>query len=127
MTFCLEFLKKFYVTDSYNEKTTALKSVILLDHLGKTIKIVDGNIIFKNHISLTTTVELALKLLQSPVASIQLSAYHILKHAVLKLVQLDQATIELENFEVNTLNIKKVEEVLQNTQSIVNTILMDFK
>ncbi|KOX73030.1 E3 ubiquitin-protein ligase listerin [Melipona quadrifasciata] len=113
--------------DSYNEKTTALKAVVLLDHLGKAMKIIDGNIIFKSHISLTTTVELALKLLQSPVPSIQLSAYHVLKHAVLKLVQQDQDTIELENFDVNTLNIKKVEEVLQNTQSIVNTILMDFK
>ncbi|KAK1131911.1 hypothetical protein K0M31_016058 [Melipona bicolor] len=113
--------------DSYNEKTTALKAVVLLDHLGKAMKIIDGNIIFKSHISLTTTVKLALKLLQSPVPSIQLSAYHVLKHGVLKLVQQDQDTIELENFDVNTLNIKKVEEVLQNTQSIVNTILMDFK
>ncbi|XP_043579866.1 E3 ubiquitin-protein ligase listerin [Bombus pyrosoma] len=113
--------------DSYNEKTTALKPVLLLDHLGKAIKMVDGNVIFKSYIPLTTTVELALKLLQSPIASIQLGAYHILKHAVPELVQQDKDTAELENFDINSLNIKKMEKVLQNTQNIVNIILMDFK
>ncbi|XP_017758583.1 PREDICTED: E3 ubiquitin-protein ligase listerin [Eufriesea mexicana] len=113
----------------YNEKTTGLKPVILLDYLGKAIKILNGNVIFKSasNISLTTTVKLALNLLQSPVASIQLGAYHVLKHAVPELVQQDKATVELENFDVNTLNIKKMEDILQNTQNIVNTILMDFK
>ena len=109
----------------YGEKATALEVVILLDHLGKAMEMVDGNIIFKNHVFLTRTVELALKLLQSPVPSIQLGAYHILKHA--KLVEQDKNTIELKNFDVNTLNIKKLEEILQSTQSIMNAILMEFK
>lgn len=125
----MQFLTKSYIAGLYNEKTTGLKPVILLDYLGKAIKMLNGNVIFKSasNISLTTTVKLALNLLQSPVASIQLGAYHVLKHAVPELVQQDKATVELENFDVNTLNIKKMENILQNTQNIVNTILMDFK
>lgn len=124
----MQFLTKSYIAGLYNEKTTGLKPVILLDYLGKAIKMLNGNVIFKSasNISLTTTVKLALNLLQSPVASIQLGAYHVLKHAVPELVQQDKATVELENFDVNTLNIKKMENILQNTQNIVNTILMDF-
>ncbi|XP_076766423.1 E3 ubiquitin-protein ligase listerin [Xylocopa sonorina] len=118
-----------FYADSYNERTIALKPIVLLDYLGKAVKVLNGNVIFGNQsqISLETSINLALKLLQSPVASIQLSAYHVLKHAVSELVQQDKATVELENFDSNTLNIKKMEDVLQNTQNIVNTILMDFK
>lgn len=115
------------MTDVYCEKTTALEVVILLDHLGKAMKMVDGNIIFKNHILLRRTVGLALKFLQSPVSSIQLGAYHVLKRAIPKLVEQDKDTIELKNFDVSALNIKKLEEVLQSTQSITNAILMEFK
>lgn len=106
-----------------------MKPVVLLDYLGKAIKILDGNIIFKNqsNVSLMTIVKLTSKLLQSSVPSIQLGAYHILKHTIPVLVQQDKTTVELENFDINTLNIKKMEDVLQNTQNIVNTILMDFK
>ncbi|KAF3422395.1 hypothetical protein E2986_12017 [Frieseomelitta varia] len=74
--------------DVYSEKITALEVVILLGHLGKAMKMVDGNIIFKNHIFLTRT-----------------------------LVEQDKNTIELKNFDVNTLNIKKLEEILQSTQN----------
>lgn len=118
-----------FYAESYNQKTTVLKPVVLLDYLGKAIKILNGNVILKNqsNVSLTTIVKLTSKLLQSPVPSIQLGAYHILKHTVPVLVQQDKTTVELENFDVNTLNIKKMEDVLQNTQNIVNTILMDFK
>ena len=70
-----------------------MEVVILLDHLRKAMKMVDGNIIFKNHTFLTRTVGLALKFLQSPVSSIQLNAYHVLKHAVPKLVEQDKNTI----------------------------------
>ena len=106
-----------------------MKPVVLLDYLGKAIKILNGNVILKNesNVSLTSIVKLTSKLLQSPVPSIQLGAYHILKHTVPVLVQQDKTTVELENFDVNTLNIKKMEDVLQNMQNIVNTILMDFK
>ncbi|CAK9795315.1 E3 ubiquitin-protein ligase listerin [Anthophora quadrimaculata] len=115
--------------DSYNEKTTALKPVTLLEYLGKAVKMLDGNIIFANQSnpSLITSVNLSLKLLQSPVASIQLGAYHVLKHAVPPLVQQDKATVESEDCDLSSLNIKKIEDVLQNTQNIVNTILIDFK
>ena len=44
--FYLQFLNKFYVTDLHNEKTIALKIVILLNHLWKAMKMVDRNIIF---------------------------------------------------------------------------------
>ena len=118
------FNQMCYITDVYSEKTTDMEVVILLDHLGKTMKMVDGNIIFKNHTFLTRTVGLALKFFQS---TMQLGTYHILKYAVPKLVEQDQNTIKLKNFDVNTLNIKKLEEVLQSTQNIMNAILMEFK
>ncbi|KOX71819.1 E3 ubiquitin-protein ligase listerin, partial [Melipona quadrifasciata] len=114
-------ITKFWIFALCSEKTTALEVVILLDHLGKAMKMVDGNIIFKNHIFIT----LALKFFQFPVSSIQLGAsYHILKYATLKLVEQDKNIVELKNFDVNTLNIKKLEEVLQSTQSIMKAILM---
>ncbi|XP_034174521.2 E3 ubiquitin-protein ligase listerin [Osmia lignaria lignaria] len=114
-------------TDLYNEKAV-LKQVVLLDYLGKAVKMLNGDIIFIDQsLSLTDTVQLSLQLLQSPVASIQLGAYHVLKHAVPELVRLDKVFVESENFDVNNLNIRKMEDVLQNTQNIVNTILMDFK
>ncbi|XP_043265520.1 E3 ubiquitin-protein ligase listerin [Colletes gigas] len=124
-----------FYANSYNEKTTGLKPVVVLDHLGKAVKISDGNILFENQsnvspevpVDLNQTVQLSLKLFQSPVVSIQLGAYHLLKHAVPVLVKQDKATVELENFDANNLNIKKVEDVLQSTQNIVNAILMDFK
>lgn len=124
-----------FYADSYNKRTTTLKPVIVLDYLGKAVKMSNGNILFKNQssvslgepIDLSCAVELSLKLFQSPVTSIQLGAYHLLKHAVPVLVEQDKATLELENFDVNTLNIKKMKNVLQNTEIIVNTILMDFK
>lgn len=123
----LFFSTKFRVTDMYNQETTALEVVILLDHLGNAIRRIDGNIIFKNHVFLTTIVELALKYLQSPVSSIQLGAYYLLKHAIPKLVEQDKIAIELEDFDINTLNIKTLEKVLQSTQSVMNAILMEFK
>ncbi|KOC69982.1 E3 ubiquitin-protein ligase listerin [Habropoda laboriosa] len=115
--------------DSYNEKIIALKPVVLLEHLGKAVKMLNGSIIFTNESnpSLVTSVNLSLKLLQSPVASIQLGAYHVLKHAVPELVQQDKAIVEVENADLSALNIKKIEDVLQNTQNIVNAILIDFK
>lgn len=133
--FCFSNLLKIHFTDSYNKRTTTLKPVIVLDYLGKAVKMSNGNILFKNQssvslgepIDLSCAVELSLKLFQSPVTSIQLGAYHLLKHAVPVLVEQDKATLELENFDVNTLNIKKMKNVLQNTEIIVNTILMDFK
>ncbi|XP_012139948.1 E3 ubiquitin-protein ligase listerin [Megachile rotundata] len=117
-----------HYTDLYNEKTV-LKHVVLLDQLGRAVKMLNGDVIFKNQssISLKDSVKLSLKLIQSPVASIQLGAYHVLKHAVPELVRQDKVIVETENFDPHTLNIRKMEDVLQSTQNIVNTILMDFK
>ena len=56
--FYLQFLTKFYVTNLCSEKTTALEVVILLNHLEKAMKMVDGNIIFKNHVFRATTVQI---------------------------------------------------------------------
>lgn len=119
----------------YNDKKTTLKPVVVLDYLGKAVKMLNGSVLFKNQsrvsptvvVDLNYTVQLSLKLLQSPIASIQLGAYHLLRHAVPVLVHQDKTTVELENYDLNTLNIKKIEDVLQHTQNIVNTILMDFK
>ncbi|XP_053980359.1 E3 ubiquitin-protein ligase listerin-like [Hylaeus volcanicus] len=121
--------------DSYDKKTAVLKPIIVLDYLGKAVKMLNGNILFETQskiapsipVDLNDTVKLSLKLFQSPVASIQLGAYHVLKQAVPVLVEQDKATVELENFDANTLNIKKIEDVLENSQNIVNTTLMDFK
>lgn len=121
-----------YFADSYKEETTALKPIVLLDHLGKAVKILNGNTLFKSLTSLnilrTSSLTLLLKSLQSPIASIQLGAYHVLKHALPGLVEEDNAVVAgVENPDLNKLNIKKMEDILQNTQNIVNTILMDFK
>ena len=112
-----QFLTKCCVTDVYSEKITALEVLILLDLSEKVMKMVDENIIFKSHTFLTRTVELALKFLQS---NIQLGAYHVLKHAMPKLVEQNKNTMELKNFDLNTLNIKKLEETFQSTCSVMN-------
>jgi len=118
----------------YNQDAATIKSNILLDHLGKAISILDENILFKKHddkdidtINFNEILKLSLKLLQSPICSIQLGAYHVLKRIVPEFIRLDKVFIEFENFELNNLNIKKLEEVLLNIQNIVNTMLMDFK
>ncbi|KYN02241.1 hypothetical protein ALC62_07025 [Cyphomyrmex costatus] len=59
--------------------------------------------------------------------TIQLGAYYILKYMVSELVQHDKILVESDNFESSNLNIKKFEEVLLNIQTIVNTMLMEFK
>jgi len=123
-----------FCASSYNQDATTIKSVILLDHLGKAISMLDENVLFKKHddkdidtVNFNEILELSLKLLQSPIRSIQLGAYHILKCIVPEFIRLDKMFVEFENFDVNNLNIKKLEEVLLNIQNIVNTMLMDFK
>lgn len=117
----------------YNKDTVTLKYIIPLDCLGKSISILDKNILFKKYnkssetINFDETLKLCLKLLQSPILNIQLSAYHVLKHMVSELVQRDKVLIESDNFEPNNFNIKRFITVLLSTQNIVNTILMEFK
>lgn len=115
-----------------NQDTT-IKSTIPLNYLGKAISILDKNILFKRYnkdtkeINFNKMLELSVKLLQSPVPSIQLGAYYVLKHMVLELVQYDKTLFESDNFEPSSLHIRKLEEVLLNTQNIVNTMLIEFK
>lgn len=122
-----------FCADLYNQDTVTLKSIILLDCLGKSISILDKNILFEKvdeHseiINFNEMLKLSLKLLQSPIPSIQLGAYHALKHIVPKLVQCDKILIESDNFESNNFNIRRFKTVLLNTQNIVNTMLMEFK
>ncbi|KYQ46429.1 hypothetical protein ALC60_14525 [Trachymyrmex zeteki] len=58
---------------------------------------------------------------------IQLGAYYVLKYMVPELVKHDKVLVESDNFESSNLNIKRFEEVLSNIQTIVNTMLMEFK
>ncbi|XP_076246293.1 E3 ubiquitin-protein ligase listerin [Calliopsis andreniformis] len=124
-----------FYADFYSRETVVLKPIIALDCLGKSVQMFSRHVLFKNQLNVSSTVlvdlhhtvKLSLKLLQSSISSIQLGSYYLLKHGVPELVQEDQTNVELENFDLNTLNIKKIEEVLQNMQNIVNTILMDFK
>lgn len=117
--------------DSHNEDTATIKSTVPLDYLGRAISVLDRNILFKKcdgkAVNLDEMLELSLKLFQSPVPSIQLGAYHMLKHMVPELVQQDKVLVESENFEPIGLNIKRLEAVLLSTQSIVNTMLIEFK
>lgn len=117
----------------YNKDTVTLKYIIPLDCLGKSISILDKNILFKKYdkpsetINFDEILKLCLKLLHSPILNIQLSAYHALKHMVSELVQRDKVLIESDNFEPNIFNIKRFIAVLSSTQNIVNTMLMEFK
>ncbi|XP_014468985.1 PREDICTED: E3 ubiquitin-protein ligase listerin [Dinoponera quadriceps] len=123
-----------FCADRRNEDTPVIKSTIVLDYLGRAVSLLDKNVLFKRHdgeatqtIDFDETLELSLKLLRSPVPSIQLGAYHMLKHMVSELVQQDKVLVESENFEPSGLNIRRLEEVLLSTQNIVNAMLIEFK
>lgn len=122
-----------FCTDLHDEDTATIKSTVPLDYLGRAVSILDRNILFKKHdedaqtVNFDEMLELSLKLLQSPVPSIQLSAYHMLKHMVTELVQQDKVLVESESFEPSGLNIRRLETVLLSTQNIVNTMLIEFK
>jgi len=122
-----------FYADLCNQSTDIITSIIPLNYLGEAICAFDSSILFKNYYEQTETIDfnkmlmLSLKLLQSPVPSIQLGAYYALKYMVPELVQQDKVLVESDNFEANNLNIKKFEEVLSNIQSIINTMLMEFK
>ncbi|RLU22515.1 hypothetical protein DMN91_004793 [Ooceraea biroi] len=123
-----------YCADLCDQDAATVKSTVTLDHLGKAISMLDENILFKKSdgkdmdaININEMLELSLRLLQSPIPSIQLGAYHALKRMIPEFVRHDKVLVEFENFELSSLNIKKLEEVLLKTQNIVNTMLMDFK
>ncbi|XP_048513180.1 E3 ubiquitin-protein ligase listerin isoform X2 [Athalia rosae] len=123
-----------YCSDLYNQHDISSTKIILLDNLGEALKLVDNEIFFKQQSSATLApinsgqvIELSCKWLQSPVPSLQLSAYQALKKVIPELVSQDKTLIESENFNPNSLNIKKFEHILAATQSIVNAMLLDFK
>lgn len=122
-----------FYADLCNQNTDDIKSIIPLNYLGEAICTFDNNILLKKYdeqtemIDFNKMLKLSLKLLQSPIPSIQLGAYYALKYMVPEFVQHDKVLVESDTFESSSLNIRKFEEVLSNTQSIVNTMLMDFK
>lgn len=122
-----------FYADLCNQNTDVLKCVIPLNYLGEAICAFDSSILFKKcdeqaeMIDFNKMLKLSLKLLQSPIPSIQLGAYYTLKYIVPELVQHDKVLVESDNFKPSSLNIRKFEEVLSNTQNIVNTMLMEFK
>jgi len=120
-----------FYADLCNQNTDVIKSIIPLNYLGEAICTFDNSILFKNDetemIDFKKMLKLSLKLLRSPVPNIQLGAYYILKYMIPELVQHDKILVESDNFEPSSLNIRKFEEILSNTQNIVNTMLMEFK
>ena len=72
-------------------------------------------------------IKLLLKLIHSPVLSLQLGTYIALDNIINILVERDKAIIEIEDFDAKSLNMGRFEQVLRSSQTIVNTILMDFK
>lgn len=123
----------FYV-DLYNKKSDMLMPGIVVDYLSKAMSVVDGNTFFKSHeasksqsITSTDLIDLSLKLLPSPVPSLQLGAYHVLSRVIPKLVEQDKVLLEGESCDPKDLNIRRFEDVLSSTQRIVNAMLMGFK
>lgn len=123
-----------YLSDFYNQRDISSMQVIILNTLGESLKLVDEKIFFKQQsnatlgsIDIEKVIKLSFKLLQSPVPSLQLSAYQALKKVIPELVARDKAIIEIENFDSDKLNLKKFEPVLTATQNVVNAMLQDFK
>ena len=119
--------------DLYNKKSEFLTSGIVLDYLGKAMSVIDANTFFKSHDSITQSrkitsndiINFSMKLLSSPVSSLQLSAYHVLRLLIPKLVEQDK--ILLDGEKAKELNITRFKEILSSTQNIVNSMLMGFR
>ncbi|XP_011301777.1 E3 ubiquitin-protein ligase listerin [Fopius arisanus] len=112
-----------------NSKNHFLTPIIVINHLGTALKILDGDILFGESSSINENqlMLLCIKLLSSPVASIQISSFHLLKVLVPKMVERDKLLIDEENFDCKRLNLAKFVENLTENQRIVNAMLMDFK
>ncbi|XP_046596991.1 E3 ubiquitin-protein ligase listerin isoform X1 [Neodiprion lecontei] len=123
-----------YCSDLYNQHDVSSMQLVLLNNLGEALKLVDEKIFFGQHTSAAfesinseKVIKLSFNLLQSPVPSLQLSAYQVFKKIIPELVARDKNLIESESFDLNLLNFKKFENVLASTQYIVNAMLLDFK
>ncbi|XP_014299364.1 E3 ubiquitin-protein ligase listerin [Microplitis demolitor] len=122
-----------YYADLFNKKTEFLTPILMLNYLGNAIKLLDGNVFFKEPTDALITVtsddliKFSLKLILSPIPNLQLSAHYALNRLIPTLVDQDKNTIEQENFDTTTLNIHKFEDTILQTQKIVDTMLSDFK
>ena len=120
-----------FIADFYNQKEIPLVTNILLDTLGQALQLIDKNIFFKQtHVQSVKCAELiniSLKLLQSPILSLQLSAYHALQHVIEEIVKEDRTKIQKENFEVKSLNIYKFENILTHFREQMDVVLGDLK
>ncbi|XP_058790902.1 E3 ubiquitin-protein ligase listerin [Phymastichus coffea] len=118
----------------YKEKDMPIVSIILLNFLGKSLKFFDEPIIkmelseYKSsNKSEEQTLQLLLKLIHCHILSLQLGSYIALNNIVEVFVKRDSAIIIEEDYEIKSLNICKFEQILKTAQTVVNTILMDFK
>lgn len=108
-------------------------SIIPLNYLGKSLKVFNGPIVKKEPSENTGAkseeqiLQLLLKLIHSPVMSLQLGSYVALNNLGEVLVERDSAIVTEEDFEIKSLNLCKFEQILKTAQTIVNAILMDFK
>lgn len=122
-----------FCTDLGNEvySIAAVRFTIVLENLGKTISMLDSNILFdqtdESTETINSTFNMSLDLLQSPIPSIQLSAFHTLRCLISEFVRRDKILIDSKDFERNDLNITEFQEILIEIQNVVNTMLMEFK
>lgn len=105
-----------------------------MDYIGKSLKLFNKNLFCPNlfednklNLKQDEFIQLLIKLLQSSVLSLQLSSFILLNYFVDNFVEQDKNTIEIQNFDEKMLNIYKLKNTLKATQTIVNTMLMDFK
>lgn len=105
-------------------------ATLLLNELGQSMQIIDGDIFDKKTTVSVTVAELmktSLKLIQSPILSLQLGAFCGLRHVVIELVKRDKAMIQVENFDPKSLNIWKFGDTLATMQHLVDALLRDYK
>lgn len=117
--------------DLYNQKEIPIMTTILLDSLSQAMQLLDKNLFFKQSaeisVSFTELMKISLKLLQSPIPNLQLSAYHALRHVIKELVNQDKTKISIENFDAKTLNIYQFENILLDTRNLMDVMLKDMK
>lgn len=123
-----------YYADLYNKKNDYLEPIVMLNHLGNAIKLLDGNLFFKKYngnssleVTSNKLIKFSFKLALSSVPSLQLSSYFMLNRMIPKLVKLDENSMDKDNCDPKTLIVSKFEDSLKNTQNIVDAMLSGFK
>lgn len=122
------------LAEIYEKSTSSPTTLVLLDTIGTAIKLVDREIFCQkqeesriNPLTPNEVILSSLKLMISPVPSLQLGGYYMLDHLIPELIEQDKAAILDDNFDPKSLNIAKFEEILSSVQNIVKSMLMDFK